>query len=435
MFTFTIITICLGLTFANEEIGRLHNEDYLWWMKKWADFTDKMLNDEDMMAEYEESLVAAAREKPASYNWWWFDDVDPSPQMNCRQSPSPVNPTSAHAVRLADIRVVGALGDSISGGNGLGAKTLPQVALENRGESYGVGGDYSFEQQVVTIPNVLRKLGNNIEGAAVCYSGEDHVLARNNVAEPGATHSSLYNQANHLVSRIRGNPNINQEEDWKLITIWVGGNDLCRYCDDRDRFSPTSFAAGHQRALDVLHSNLNKTIVNVIAMFDITPLNNMSTGIVCHGLHVGFCHCAVNQTTKEELKDIHMGYYTELKKLIDSGRYDTRPDFTVVFQHHMRDLEPIVDENGDIDHSYFSPDCFHPSRKSHQGFAYMLWNVMLIPYQYKPVKYDVYENPYWFRCPTDEHPYIFTNLNSNVEWTPPTPPAGVKKRKTWSPWR
>jgi hypothetical protein len=57
------------------EIGRLHNEDYLWWMKKWADFTDKMLNDDDMMAEYEESLVAAARDKPASYNWWWFDDV------------------------------------------------------------------------------------------------------------------------------------------------------------------------------------------------------------------------------------------------------------------------------------------------------------------------------------------------------------------------
>jgi hypothetical protein len=41
-----------------------------------------------------------------------------------------------------------------------------------------------------------------------------------------------------------------------------------------------------------------------------------------------------------------MGYYTELKKLIDSGRYDTRPDFTVVFQHHMRDLEPIVDVSG-----------------------------------------------------------------------------------------
>ena len=44
---------------------------------------------------------------------------------------------------------------------------------------------------------------------------------------------SLQNQAIHLVERIKGNPDINYEEDWKMVTIWVGGNDLCRYCDDR----------------------------------------------------------------------------------------------------------------------------------------------------------------------------------------------------------
>ena len=51
----------------------------------------------------------------------------------------------------------------------------------------------------------------------------------------------------------------------------------------------------------------------------------------------------MNKTLKAELRPVQLGYYDELKKLIDSGKYDTRPDFTVVFQHHMRDLEPMVD--------------------------------------------------------------------------------------------
>ena len=26
---------------------------------------------------------------------------------------------------------------------------------------------------------------------------------------------------------------VNVDEDWKLITLWIGGNDLCRYCNDK----------------------------------------------------------------------------------------------------------------------------------------------------------------------------------------------------------
>ncbi len=26
---------------------------------------------------------------------------------------------------------------------------------------------------------------------------------------------------------------ININEDWKMITIWIGGNDLCDYCNDK----------------------------------------------------------------------------------------------------------------------------------------------------------------------------------------------------------
>ena len=26
---------------------------------------------------------------------------------------------------------------------------------------------------------------------------------------------------------------VDVDNDWKLITLWIGGNDLCRYCNDK----------------------------------------------------------------------------------------------------------------------------------------------------------------------------------------------------------
>ena len=37
----------------------------------------------------------------------------------------------------------------------------------------------------------------------------------------------------------------------------------------------------------------------------------------------------------------------------------------------------ILQDNGEIDNSFFAPDCFHLSQKGHYGIAYMLWNVMV----------------------------------------------------------
>ena len=36
-----------------------------------------------------------------------------------------------------------------------------------------------------------------------------------------------------LVQRIKRESNIDYETDWKVITIFIGGNDLCRYCKDK----------------------------------------------------------------------------------------------------------------------------------------------------------------------------------------------------------
>ena len=61
--------------------------------------------------------------------------------------------------------------------------------------------------------------------------------------------------------------------------------------------------------------------------------------------------------------------YTRLAvELIDSGRYDKSNQFNVVVQPFMRDFNPPRLSNGKVDLSYFAPDCFHFSAKSHGKF-------------------------------------------------------------------
>ena len=39
-------------------------------------------------------------------------------------------------------------------------------------------------------------------------------------------------QAQNLVNKLRADSNINFEQEWKMITLFIGGNNLCAFCDD-----------------------------------------------------------------------------------------------------------------------------------------------------------------------------------------------------------
>lgn len=346
----------------------------------------------------------------------------PPIHFNCTVEPSPSNPTSAHAVRPSDIKVLGAYGDSISAGNGLGAENGPQVAIENRGEVFTIGGDYTLDAGVITLTNFFRGFNPDVKGYSVCQSTRDNV-ARSwlNVAEPGGDNRDMPTQSNMIVERMRNDERIDYDNDWKLISLFVGGNDLCGSCDNWDRYSPEAYEAKFREAIDILFNNTPRAIVNLIAMFDVTPLQNFSTGPGCDWLQINFCDCAINDTTRPQLRQTQLGYYEALKNITEDPKYlYGREDFAVVLQPHMRDMEPPRDpETGEYLPGFLAPDCFHPNRIAHQFFAFTLWNTLLIPVGHKPFVYDMPTDmgtPINASCPTTQHPYIFTNLNSDVPW-------------------
>lgn len=336
-------------------------------------------------------------------------------------------PTSVHQLRPGDIKVVAAFGDSITAGNGLGATTLPQVAVENRGESFSIGGDESLEGGVITLPNIMRKFNPDLKGYSRCASTEDNVYRSwFNVARPGATNDDMLSEAKDLVERMKVDKLVNYEEDWKLLTFLVGGNDLCGSCEGKH--SAEQFYDWFNQTLTYLSGEMPRTLVNLVSMFDVSPLQNLSTGYACDLLQWGFCACARNWTTLPALRTLQLEYHEQYVKLANDSRFNNRDDFAVVVQHHMRDMIPPTDANGNYLPGYLSPDCFHPNRISHQGFAVWLWNTMLIPVNQKPYSVDTNNQNVPISCPSEEYPYIFTNANSDVPWPPAgsvNPPAPV----------
>jgi phospholipase B1 len=345
----------------------------------------------------------------------------PPIEFTCLADPSPSVPTSVHQLRPSDIKVIGAFGDSISAGNGLGAANAPAVAVENRGEVFTIGGDETLDVGVITLVNFLRKFNPDIKGYSHCPSTRDN-LERSwlNVAEPGGDNRDMPPQANDIVERMMNDARIDYVNDWKLISLFVGGNDLCASCR-RTEYTPENYGAKFREAMDILYANVPRAMVQLIAMFDVTPLSNFSNSLLCNALQINFCDCAVNETTRAQLRNTQLGYFDQLQAIANDPIYKQRQDFTIVLQPNMRDMQPPIDPNtGKYLDGFLAPDCFHPNRVAHQSFAYFLWNTMLTPVGYKPLASDIpvdSNEPLVAMCPTAAHPYIFTNENSvGVIW-------------------
>ncbi len=125
--------------------------------------------------------------------------------------------------------------------------------------------------------------------------------------------------------------------------------------------SPANFTKYIQDTLDFFHENIPRAFVNLVLVFDIRNVQKLNAGgAVCALLHQKTCPCAAFPTPQdtETLNQWVPLYHSKLVDLVNTGRYDTKDDFTVVVQPFMaHTLLPLID--GEIDYSYFAPDCFH----------------------------------------------------------------------------
>ena len=348
--------------------------------------------------------------------------------LPCRDlAPSPAVPTSVHKVRPGDIKVVAGLGDSLTAGMATGASSPLAILTEYRGLSFSMGGQGDW-RECLTLPNILKMFNPSLQGASVSETVVGSGFTSGyNLAVSGSDSGDLVRQAWSLVRKMRRDPLIDFHQDWKMVTVLTGHNDLCRNtCNStigtfgfqgfRDG-SPEKFFQNMRTVLDVLQGNLPRAFVNLVPMADVTMAHDLvHKPRVCDITHWTYCPCLFDNKftdtkfSKTEMKALSASYMVKLDQLVSSGRYDTSPDFTVVLQPALlhgqlpTTYEPAWGRRLP-DLSYLAPDCYHFSQKLQAMAARSLWNNLLQPVGQKATDWRR-EVP--FLCPSSSRPYLAT---------------------------
>ncbi|XP_044233265.1 phospholipase B1, membrane-associated-like [Thunnus albacares] len=334
-------------------------------------------------------------------------------------APSDTVPTSVHKLRPADIKVVAALGDSSTAGTGAKAKDLFELKREYKGVSWSIGGDKTLEA-VTTLPNILKKFNPSLKGFS---KGLGSIQKGFNMAVSGAKTSEIPAQVQNLIKAMRENKGMNFEKDWKLVTIFIGANDLCYYCLDQNNLSPKNYSHNLMLGLDMLYNEVPRLLVNVVQILQIDPLKTVKKNTLgCSLLQRGSCPCVINPAENspefEEIKRINHEYQAEIQYLISGDRYDGKEDFAVVLQPFLHNSFIPQIGMGEADTSFFSVDCFHISERAHAEMAIALWNNMLEPVGRKQAYNNFTYDRSKIHCPSEASPFIFTKINSL-----PSPPV------------
>jgi len=342
------------------------------------------------------------------------------PNYNCPglMGKSKTVPANVNSVRPADINVVAALGDSLTAANGAGANGPIEVLLQYRGLAFQAGGDKNLDQHI-TIPNILKKYNPKLFGASKGIGAVNvWETAQLNAAVPGAQSGDLVGQARDLVHKMQIHDEVDINNDWKLINIFIGGNDICAVCNDatnhNDAHSAFNYANNIKQAIQILYDALPRVIVSITGMFQMQMLRQIDAGEgLCSLLHVFECKCESNAAfTNADIQRVCQAYQVTQMQLQTNGTFE-RNDFTVIVQPFLRDTsEPPLTANGKIDHGFFAPDCFHFAQYGHSMAAKGLWNNIVQPVGMKTTHYNLSNPTTALGCPDANCPFIRTVKNS-----------------------
>lgn len=323
--------------------------------------------------------------------------------------------TTVHQLYASDFKVIAAMGDSFTVGQGARATSVNGFFLDHKDFSWSVGGA-NYLNQTITLPNIIRQFSPSLKGASAKVSQDANSFVDDlNVAFPGASASGLENQARDLVSRMKAMKGIDFKNDWKLLTVWIGTDDLCQVCKNEDKFGAASFIKYMMRTLNYLRNEVPRLFVNLVPPMDISPLYKLHQANTKSCQILGWSSCPCLREGATERAKITKAVKQDkklLEELVNSGIYDTKDNFAVVIQPALQVLPR--NQDGDLVKSFFGVDCLHFSVQGHAAAALALWNNMLEPFGSKTKQWGDQET---LKCPSKDKPFLYTKVNSKTVTT------------------
>ncbi|PJF16852.1 hypothetical protein PSACC_03346 [Paramicrosporidium saccamoebae] len=333
-------------------------------------------------------IAAAAAQRYAA-------DIRQCPVLEPRSNP----PKDIGDLRPDDIGVIMALGDSVTAG--FGAKLISildtNILQEYRGLSFSIGGD----PNAPTIGNFIKHYRPDLVGQSrgnhfieLCYDGvfcaPDELAYRPkqdvfNAALSGAISATLGLETRYLLGQVVRHHAVNVTTDWKMLTLFIGNNELCHTsCDSREDGEPGTASDFELRViatLDIIQQRLPRTLVNILLLPDMSQVeyfaNNHIRCVHARRLLASICPCAMKKGEagrwamrraaadyNERLKGIATRFNLQAKK--SASETGKARDFAVIITPVMKDMDIRNDVPA---HFAAKLDCFHPSATAHRSLA------------------------------------------------------------------
>jgi len=329
-------------------------------------------------------------------------------KLNCPPLPPHV-PKDINDLHPNNIKVVMALGDSITAAFGVMGNSGEDH--EFRGKSWSIGGD----ENATTVPNFLATFVPNIQGAAKGSHVLEYCAARFcppyqyhpevdqlDAAQSGGMIVNLpQHEMDYLITQVYDNPAIDVQNDWKLLTILIGANDICSCCETNASYTgPDAFEKYLMETLERVRSTLPRTFVNLIVGFNLSEVYYLGRKSLYCEVHQRVlaweCGCIFDKNanaTRREVDEVTQLYNQRIYKIDSYYKAQQYKDFAVVVQPFFsktKASEFPIDFLSNI-------DCFHPSLFAHETMAIALWNAMLVPAAQKKTVVTFGDKPI---CPT-----------------------------------
>lgn len=303
------------------------------------------------------------------------------PLGDCPSVPVPPDTDNVNNLRPGNIKVVMAMGDSITAA--MSAKDSTFLSLkEYRGISYSIGGD----KGVTTMPNILKQYTQQGFPIGPATGVGQRSMKTNglNGAVSGAINKDMVGQAHWLVEELKKNTAVDFQKDWKVLTLWIGSNNLCDVCEDANNNNVANYEKYVTEALEYLYANVPRVFVNLAVNLDITQLDNINSGL-CNILHSIACACVTSD--RETVYQSNIAYQQMAPIIAQKFASRNNPEFTVVVQPFLE--HTLIQERSELS----AADCFHPSAYSHQVAAVALWNNMITPAANKKPAWSLTDTP------------------------------------------
>ncbi|KAI8969715.1 hypothetical protein BDB01DRAFT_855575 [Pilobolus umbonatus] len=326
----------------------------------------------------------------------FVNSIDECPALTPRTAPTDVND-----LRPDDIKVTGALGDSIMAGFAIkgithGTILVPSSLYEYRGLSYGGGAD----EGAVTIPNFIKRYSPSVRGGAngyrlsqICYGPLCPVyinipyIDKLNAARSGGMAMNLNSELTYMINSMKFMPFVNYNNDWKMINVQIGSNDQCASCIDEfiSLLRPDLYGGYVEAVVERIRRNIPKVLVNLIGTFNVSGVYSVTAGQdYCNAfqpttfqINTVECPCAMSKTYREKMNQNSLGYNRELQRIYTKFKSLQTDTFGVMYTPANIDISSFPVQG------LSNIDCFHPSIEGHQFVGKSVWNTLFSPLSHK----------------------------------------------------